>query len=593
MLGADLLSNYVIGRNAVEALNREAMLSKFLLPEIPVGDTYPSWDGEILVYSSEESRNKRMKKDIIGKVPVQVKGNKVDVFSKRERKYSIEVVDLQNYLIEAGAIFFVVEMTDINDVIKTKIFFAEILITDIQSILEGKEGQKTITHTFQELPKERLYSICRHFLYHRKEQGFKIVNYDEEIEYDEYIFTIIGNKESDLDYYLFESGTYVYGVNKEKGKKIPISRIKAESKIEQIDYKIGTKDKVYYDKAFREKTRKEIRVRFGNSYTILFLDNKKVDIKFKESGSIENRIKDCEFFLEIAQNKKIYLNNVEFELNLDDDSTQEVLDSIPNHITNLKNILKVFNYLGVNPKEDFNDFKDYSSQIQFLLDVFIKCNVDANKITDKQFQYVNVGNYKFLLSKGVSKNNKSFFNFFDYTELVKKFRIIVSPNQNIENSVEHSPYILLKPEDLYGVDNLNVESIKKSLINADYKNPIALNLSNEFLLNTLNFLDQTNGDEKKEILTMVSEVFEYIYNETNDVIYFINKMQAIYRKRRFTEKELSKIIEMKTINNDNAIITCAFDILLDNRHEFNYRFDKLSEKERKSITEYPINNLVK
>src|SRR5690625_2780349 len=153
------MSNYIIGKNAVAAIEREAMISGLLMPEIPVGDTYPSWDGEIIVYSSEESRNKRTKTDIIGRVPVQVKGSFVEHFSKGERSYNIEVADLKNYLNEAGAFFLVVEMIDTYDVNKTKIFYTELLNYDIQEITNGKEHQKTISQTFQELPKNRLYSL--------------------------------------------------------------------------------------------------------------------------------------------------------------------------------------------------------------------------------------------------------------------------------------------------------------------------------------------------------------------------------------------------------------------------------------------------
>lgn len=87
-LGVDYMSNYAIGKNAVAAVDRESAMNKFLSAEIPVGDTYPSWDGDILVYSSIESRNKRTKSDIIGRIPVQVKGKHVESFSKWVRLFS-------------------------------------------------------------------------------------------------------------------------------------------------------------------------------------------------------------------------------------------------------------------------------------------------------------------------------------------------------------------------------------------------------------------------------------------------------------------------------------------------------------------------
>src|SRR5690625_5080379 len=168
----------MIGKNAVDALNIVASKAKYLLTEIPVGDTYPTWDGEIIVYSSEDSRNKRSKSNIIGRVPVQVKGQLVEMFSEGERKYSIEVEDLINYYNDSGALFFIVEMTDMYDPYKTKIFYAELLVSDISKLIDGKKEQKTVTHTFQELSKELINTICRHFLFHRKKQGYDYIEYD-------------------------------------------------------------------------------------------------------------------------------------------------------------------------------------------------------------------------------------------------------------------------------------------------------------------------------------------------------------------------------------------------------------------------------
>lgn len=582
--------NYVIGKNAVDAIDQQAKLSRFLLTQIPVGDTYPSWDGEILVYKSEDSRNKQSKTDILGRIPVQVKGKVVERFSKRERTFPVEVDDLKNYLNEAGVMFFVVEMTDVNDVNKTKIFYAELLIKDLYTLLKDKENQQTISYTFQELPKGKLYSICQHFLYHRKEQGFKIYNLDDKQRFDKYIFTVIGRKEEDLDFYLFENGTYIYGLDKENNLKVPLSKFKADVKIEEVEFNIGTIDKVYFDRIYREKSKNDLKVKFGKSFSIVVKNKDKIDINFKESGSIEERIKDCEFFREITKNKRIYFNNSELKIDCIDKSAQGILDGIENHIRVLKDIQKVFTYLGVNPKEDFDELKLYSKQIHFLLDVFINENINADKLTDKQFQYVNVGKYKFLLCRG--KNNK-FFNFFDYDVLINNFRIVVSTDKSYENSIEHSPYILLEPKILFEVDNLNLESIEKSLKSVDYTNLTALDVSNKFLLSALDYLDNSNNRKNKAILKFISNVYEYMYEKTNDIIYFINQMQAIYRMRKFVEEEIYKIIELKELYKEDDIIICAFDILLENDYEFYFKFNKFSDEQRKYITDYPIYNLLK
>jgi len=586
------MSNYVIGKNAVSAVEHASMISGLLMPEIPVGDTYPSWDGEIIVYTSEDSRNKRAKDDIIGRVPVQVKGTHVNHFSKGTRPYNIEVTDLRNYSNEAGAFFLVVEMTDFYDVNKTKIFYAELLKYDIEKLIKGKEHQKTISHTFQELRKDKLYSLCRHFLFHRKEQGYKLMTLDGKTEYDEYTFTIIGNKKSDLDFYLFDSGTFIYGKNKHTNLKVPIDRFKADIKIEQEEFNIGTRDKVFYDKFYREKTKDNQKIKFGKSFTMVLSGNK-LDINFAESGSIRERIKDCEFFVEIAKAGKIYLNHTEVSLNFEEDVYNNVLAPMPNYIKKLNEILWVLNYLGVEPNVDFDTLKKDLKQISFLIDVIINKNIEANKITDKHLQVVSVGNYKFILSKGVGEHENTFFDFFNYNEIKEKYRILISPDKTFKNSVEHSPYILLKPKELYKYSNLKLDSIEKDLTDVDYTNSIAQDISNEFLLNTLLYLDGNENNKRKEILTMIANTFDYIYEQTDETMFLINKMQAIFRKRKLTEEEIMKITEIKVTNIDDVTILCALDILLGNHNEFKYRFNKLSKKDKSLIKDYPIYNLIK
>lgn len=151
------MSNYMIGKNAVSAVEQAALNNGFLMPEIPVGDTYPSWDGEILVYNSEEARNQRMKTDLLGRLPVQVKGHHVDKFSVSERSETLQVADLINYSNDAGVFYLVVEMLDVNDFFNTKIFYSELLKYDIEEIIKGKEHQQTIVHRVKELPLNRFY----------------------------------------------------------------------------------------------------------------------------------------------------------------------------------------------------------------------------------------------------------------------------------------------------------------------------------------------------------------------------------------------------------------------------------------------------
>jgi len=584
----------MIGKNAVDALNIVASKAKYLLTEIPVGDTYPTWDGEIIVYSSEDSRNKRSKTNITGRVPVQVKGNLVEKFSEKERKYSIEVEDLINYYNDSGALFFIVEMTDMYDPYKTKIFYAELLVSDISNLIDGKKEQKTVTHIFQELSKERINTICRHFLLHRKKQGYDYIEYDTDNRYSKYIFTIVGKEESDLNFHLFNSGTYIYGIDEARNIEVPISRFKADAKIEEIDFNIGTEQKVYYQHIYRETSKDGVLIMFGKGFTLKFDGSMtKFDINYSEVGSIRERIIDCELLLDLAMSERILLNSSKIMLNFDPKHREDIMVNLPKYIRKLKEILYAFNEMGVEPKEDFNKLITYSNQIKLLVDI-TKEQVPVKIVNKhKQFLKMNIGEYNFLFVKGTKKEYKTIFNIFDYEKLKENYRIVVSADKSLEGAVEHSPYVGIKPDELFEFNNVNLNSIEKSLTSFDYKEEIAKTVTNNFLLDTLHYIDNYQTIKQKKILSMIIQVYDYIMEFDKDVIYFINKTQATLRLRKLNGNKIKDILNLKKEHNEDKVMLCAFDILLSSYTEFEYHFNQLSEEERKTLRKFPIYNLLK
>ncbi|MFU0788935.1 MAG: hypothetical protein ACFWT6_03105 [Virgibacillus proomii] len=63
----------------------------------------------------------------------------------------------------------------------------------------------------------------------------------------------------------------------------------------------------------------------------------------------------------------------------------------------------------------------------------------------------------------------------------------------------------------------------------------------------------------------------------------------------FEHEEKVKLVNARITAEGYKIgtIVCASDILLGNHNEFKYRFNKLSEKDKSMIKDYPIYNLIK
>jgi len=559
--------------------------------EISANDKTPSWDGEIFIYNN----SKHPKESLEGRFPVQVKSKEVKQFNGNTQKFTLYKSDLRNYLNDGGVIFFWVEYIRSNFRTESKIYLKTLLPIDIKDILKRMGNQKTIKEEFIKLYDQDLELICRDFLFHRKKQNNNLLNFPVGVEFDEYKGYIIGKELADIERRFFNEGTYVYGKINKYNLMVPLHKFKADARIELVDFNIGTKDKVYYKSIEREISPSGRIVKFGKSFTMTFPNKDKFNIVFKDSGNLKERIKDNKFFLEALKAKKLHLNNSPVPINIDKKTRSQHLEKIPRTIKNLEEISETFDKVGIDPKEDFGEFIKDIERILYLKDVILKRNKDKLKITKKNFQLIKFANYEIILARVGEESKGELINFFNFEEVSKKYRIVVSPDKTLENIAEHSPYIAFDVDRLYSYSNLKVDSIEKSLLNAEYDKDFSFTLTNEFLLNTITYCDDHQTSNNKAILKMIYNVYNKLEDIVSDkLLCFINKLQAAKRYRELTQEEIELIVEYKNNKNrDDLTMICALNILLDNTKEFEVSFNKLSDDGKKSIAEYPIYNLIK
>ncbi len=126
-----------------------------LVPNINENDREPSWDGDIYIYS--DNGNNHKKDNLIGRVPVQVKGISVKFEPTSETiKFSINLSDLNNYYRERGALYFVIEVfnpeSDRVDDVKYKVYYRVLSTYRINKLLTKANEQKTITVSLKQFP---------------------------------------------------------------------------------------------------------------------------------------------------------------------------------------------------------------------------------------------------------------------------------------------------------------------------------------------------------------------------------------------------------------------------------------------------------
>lgn len=554
---------------------------------LETNDKIPIWDGEIWLYNNVNHSNEYFK----GKIPVQIKGTSVKRFSGKSIKYKLEKSHLQAYLKEHGTMFFVVEIINSDT---TKIFFKSLLPVDIDEILKKMGKNKSKLEVFYELKEEEFELICRNFISDSGRQNKRLIQIGKSgMTFDSYTSSIIGNEELDIDQYLFNYGAYLYGKVPDYGIEIPIKKLIFDTKYEQIEMKVGMEDKVYYEYITIKKTKDERNTSFGESFRLISSSPGKFNINFKESGTLERRIKDTGFFIEVIKNKCLFINGSRMDISIPVEERKEMQSSFIDRLKELKEVQEAFFKINIKLEDDFSNYDKDIKKVMILRDIVLK-RKDFSNIKKKDYHILTIGKFKILLVQGLGKYRNEIINIFDYDQLKEKYRIVVSQDEDFNKSAEHSIYTGFKVKDLFQFSNLNIDSIEQSLLEANYGYDFCFELTNKFLLQMLDYYDNylTTSDNLR-VLDMVANVFEYLEDRSDqDVLYFINKMQTLKRKRELTFEEKEEIIEMKEKHAKSETLKCAFHILLGHKAEFEVIFNKLVEEDRKTITEYPIYNLL-
>ena len=152
-----------IEKLATSAIEDAIAKTDYITPYVNSGDKEPCWDGYFYAYTDTSKKNEFF----IGKVPVQVKGQKCIKFARTEHKYLIRVIDLKNFRIEGGTIYFVVQINDNGD---KKIFYNALLPFELNKMLSEVGEKNKITVKMYEFPtdKNEITNIILNFVWDKE-----------------------------------------------------------------------------------------------------------------------------------------------------------------------------------------------------------------------------------------------------------------------------------------------------------------------------------------------------------------------------------------------------------------------------------------
>lgn len=167
--------------------------------------------------------------------------------------------------------------------------------------------------------------------------------------------------------------------------------------------------------------------------------------------------------------------------------------------------------------------------------------------------------------------------------------MVLAENENDpQNRVFVSPYIVVNLDLLSTVDNLNLEEIVPSITQYPYWHTYG----QQIILLVLELLKFYDNKKNNDILNIVTQLLEYIRKNDCEMedLCKINQLQTEKRRRSLTGAENQYLVSLKQPGT-SLPFQLAANILLGSFSEAQLIYDQLGEKEREEFDKYPINNL--
>lgn len=502
----------------------EKLISRnpYLKTYIQSNDKTPIWDGEVFVYGNK-NRNKR-NRDLIGRVPIQIKGHEVEVIENQRIKFRIDLESIKKFYADGGVIFFVIYITPNNE----KIYYNSLLPLDLARLIKKYNLQKTLEIELRTLPTEEraLADIFLDFIGNRKKQFGTLVhdflyikdieNIQNEVQQFKFTYSTVEPKNSIPFKELTTRDIYIYAEPKGIGNPIPIEKI--SNAIVNIQHKleIAVRGQVYYDDAYVQWEKGIPSVRCGEAVRIsmpYFGDteyhnfNLKIDFK----GTLNERLRDLCFVRDMIENKEFSINKskIPFE-NFNFDYKEDLYK----RINNLKLLKQRLRYYGI--KTDLNldmltDEDDIKISIIMEENPSIKkYNIDLSR---SHILKIRIANIVIILvveedrEEGCYKLKDFFANKWKVTYVLK-------------GTTEHIPvsqFLILDKGGLLA-DNIDSQKIMDDIKKNHSKNK-NIGYVNTFLLEAIKAYDETNA-QQMELRRLIEDFLGGFMNKVRKIIFF-------------------------------------------------------------------------
>lgn len=585
-------------RKAIETLSVNAVrdsivVSDFLDQFIADNDKEPTWDGFVYIYSDKSKKKEKLK----GRLPVQIKGKENDDFSKEEISFPVSTIDLNNYLYDGGAVFFVVYIG--HNGLTRQIYYAELTPIKLRMYLADGKVQKNKSIKLKKFPmdpneKAMIFFQCLENC--QKQASFsnaQLLSLEElksqgVLEGITVPVSTVGG--IDPKTALLKNEVYIYA--KIRGSAIPQPIEAVPERLvmrETRDSQIYVGERLFYSTVNVIKDATTITTVLGESFSIKVSKNDEtVNVNYKSSYKLRTLIVDLDFLLSYIESGHFQWDGVDFPFDYKDtDFTNFKVDEEKARLEYAKKIVTMLDLLGC--KKDLNikslDDKDWR-YISYLVTAFVdKKPVEHLRNDLPPIITINISQLKFIVCLQKIEGKEGTYNIFDF---FKTEMSLVYENEAGEK-LPISQYAILQADDLLKADNIRYDVLLPSFQNVVRHEETVIR-ANFFLLELLEAYDKSNS--KVELLSVARAFSDWIFALNDEILPYdvklLNRLQIEKRERSLTideVKELYQVIEAPDAR--EAVLVGAY-LLLEQQTAAELHFEKLDEGLQNEFKKYPI-----